>query len=600
MFMILRLEDVGKSSPDIGKKGYYLSCMLKEGFPVPPAFAITPSSFCGLYGMLESLSIGPDEDVAMKSARIQDSILNSTMPRDLEHEIIRQYTEMEVIPNLPKNTARFIMAGRDLPSVAVRVSGETEMPFASSMLNVYGAKQVIFAIKKVIANLFSSNMLVYKNMRKIPDSVFLNNAVIVQKYIPADFYGTAMIHPYKDGHILIEYANSSNNLGSLVYGSSDSGRIYFDSATKGISEESRPAGETIAGKYDVGKIVEHLQKAEEIFGEHVCLEWCIARDRINILGARKLKASPKSAKGRAKRNFGEITKGDIMLADNCNINVLPFADKICGIVVEHGSYSSRLSFLCRELSIPFLIDPNSKDWKENAEISIGESPKGESLWKVSPLQKDKETLRITKLAAIINSKDELLGGNIKFSDELIISKKELLADLEQFEGKISYLSSEADELEGLKPFGKCSRILLRSFDAEKMEKIKNNGAGVGCFVSKPYDMLRIKDICSISELEIFDVGELVQLMSDGTVSVMDEVILKQIQNAVRRCKESGSECYCANFAMEKESPENLLSQLILSGFAGIVIPLAEAENFDFLVQKAEKKILLDMARKSLA
>lgn len=600
--MIVRLDEITKTTPNVGKKARRLAKLMGAGFSVPEGFVITSDSFNDCFSGMEK-ELSTQDDMISKSSKLQNEFSNARISQEVESDAAKQYLEMELIPNLPKNTARFIMAGRDIPVAAVRLSGETDYPFAHAILNIYGQKQLLFSIRKALSSVISARMLDFAEKKGILPLNLVKNAIVIQKFIPGEIFGTVMKHPAKEGW-LVEYADAQNFFNGIIYGSTDPKRFEVNL--------SNGEAHVMEGKYSIDKMIENAKKAEEILGEPVCLEWCIARDRIYVLDARPLGALNRSVSGKVRKTLSNIGHEDIVVIENCNSEFFPIPEKFAGIICEHGSYSSSLANYCRQIGIPFFIlDASGMEEGQHINIENGISPistKHENVIEKSDnvAQKSEPKAcfydRITKLGVILQPKTVFTENTShEYFDEVIITDKDYLSLADSFSKPVSYLLKSEEELENLKSSSEkfsSLRILFDNFEPEIITKVKAEfpNSKTGFVVKTPYDMLRIREIQPFANAVIYDIANIVKLMINRESDDIDDNMLKQLRNSIKTCKDHGIECYCCNFS--NDSNDELLKKLILIGSDGIIVKQEQAAQVSDSIERAEKKIMLEMARKS--
>jgi pyruvate,water dikinase len=164
----------------------------KETIKVPYGFAVTAASYryflqqSGLAGKIDSILKGLNtrdiKDLEVKGQAVRQVILATQFPKDLEKEIFEAYTEM---------AKRLKVNATDL-DVAVRSSATAEdLPDASfagqqeSYLNIRGEYQLLEAIKKCIASLFTNRAISYR-VDKHFDHFKIALSVAVQKMVRSD------------------------------------------------------------------------------------------------------------------------------------------------------------------------------------------------------------------------------------------------------------------------------------------------------------------------------------------------------------------------------------------------------------------------------
>jgi len=183
------LQDGTATLESVGGKGASLSRLVAAGLPVPEAFCVTTGAydlFVAQNGLSDSISAAlqgtsADAPEALQTAsdRIAQAFAGAEVPADVAAAIAHAYV------SLPGNE----------PAVAVRSSATAEdLPEASfagqqdSFLNLQGIDEVIFAVKRCWASLWTARAIGYRLRQSVPqESVHL--AVVVQVLVAADVSG---------------------------------------------------------------------------------------------------------------------------------------------------------------------------------------------------------------------------------------------------------------------------------------------------------------------------------------------------------------------------------------------------------------------------
>ncbi len=155
------LLEVGGKNASLGEMIKHLSIV---GVKVPNGFATTVSAYQlflsqnnldnKIYSVLNSLNTKKLESLKKTSENIRQWILSTPFSLEFEKDVIQAYTNFN--------------DGKEI-SVAVRSSATSEdLPEASfagqqeSFLNICGSKDVLLAIKKVFASLFTERAIMYR------------------------------------------------------------------------------------------------------------------------------------------------------------------------------------------------------------------------------------------------------------------------------------------------------------------------------------------------------------------------------------------------------------------------------------------------------
>ena len=216
--LILKLDDPNATLDLVGGKGASLARLSVADLPVPSGFHITTLGYRRFIdenhlaeAILAAARQARAEEPAtldIVSTQIQSLILQGEIPHDIVEWIRKRYSEL----------------GADDPPVAVRSSATAEdlpeMSFAGQQetyLNVKGADEVLKAVKRCWASLWTARAIGYRMRNNIPpEGVAL--AVVVQQLVAADAAGilfTANPMTGARGQIVI---NAAWGLGEAIVG----------------------------------------------------------------------------------------------------------------------------------------------------------------------------------------------------------------------------------------------------------------------------------------------------------------------------------------------------------------------------------------------
>ncbi len=166
-FSQVHIKDVPKVGGKNASLGEMYNTLLKKGLRIPDGFCTTAAAFRyflqannlskKIYGDLRRLNKNNLKNLAKVGKDVRQAILKAQFPADLEKEIKQAYKELASEykrPNL---------------DVAVRSSGTAEdLPTASfagqqeSYLNIRGEKDLLLAIRKCFASLFTDRAISYR------------------------------------------------------------------------------------------------------------------------------------------------------------------------------------------------------------------------------------------------------------------------------------------------------------------------------------------------------------------------------------------------------------------------------------------------------
>lgn len=307
MTFIKFFKELPKNSLSIaGGKGASLAEMTKAKFPVPNGFVIVAQAYEAFVEkikpkitvLLKKLDVENTEQLDKTAGQIQKLILAQKFPEGIKKEVIAAY----------KKTSGF---------VAVRSSATTEdLPSASfagqqaTYLNVKGDKELINAVQKCWASLFTARAIYYRQTKRFNHMISLI-AVVVQKMVDASTAGVAFsVNPINcnKNDVVIE---ASFGLGEAVVAGEVTPDMYIvhkdnlEIHQKTVNEQEwgyfrdRKTGKTIKKKIanpekqvlsdkqiiEVGKIV---KKAELHFKKPQDIEWAFDKGQLFLLQARPI------------------------------------------------------------------------------------------------------------------------------------------------------------------------------------------------------------------------------------------------------------------------------------------------------------------------
>lgn len=221
-FKNLTIKDI----PTVGGKnaslGEMYAKLTKKGIVVPNGFAITADAYRahmvegGLEGtikkMLSGLNARNVRDLAITGEKIRRMILAADLPWEVVREIKTAYKE------LTKST------GKKQLAVAVRSSATAEdLPTASfagqqeTYLNVRGEKELLVAVKKCLASLFTDRAISYR-VDKGFDHTGVALSVAVQEMVRSDIGASGVMFTLdtESGHKGVVLINAAYGLGEYV------------------------------------------------------------------------------------------------------------------------------------------------------------------------------------------------------------------------------------------------------------------------------------------------------------------------------------------------------------------------------------------------
>ena len=225
--LILWFKEVGiKDVPLVGGKNAALGEMFRNltrvGVKVPNGFTVTAYAYrhflktSGIENKIKELLKGLDThnipDLQRKGNAVRKLILSADLPDDLIEDVKKAYTRLGKLykqRNLDV-AVRSSATAEDLPGASFAGQQET-------FLNVSGADEVIVAVKKAFASLFTNRAISYRVDKGFPPTG-VSLSVGVQKMVRSDLAasGVAFTIDTETGFDEVVVIDSSYGLGEMV------------------------------------------------------------------------------------------------------------------------------------------------------------------------------------------------------------------------------------------------------------------------------------------------------------------------------------------------------------------------------------------------
>jgi len=437
--LILWFKDISKEDvPIVGGKSASLGEMTnKTSVPIPAGFCTTAKAYrvfikenqldAKIAQVLSRLKDPNDtETLRQVGQEIRNLIMQASLPKQLEDEIRKAYHELE------------LTIGQENPFVAVRSSATAEdLPDASfagqqdTYLNVKGADEVIYNIKKCYASLFTDRAIFYR-VQKGFDHMKVALSAVVQLMVYSKCSGVMFTLDVSNGDRSVVLIEGSWGLGEyIVQGKVTPDEYYVKKENLEIVKKNIPPKKVMLVRNPQGGVVEkevppELQNAqvltdeqvkelarygiaiEKHYGRPMDIEWAVdERDnKLYILQARPetvwafkeeqkpaeevkvtkerevlvqgLPASPGLAVGKAHiimdvSKLNEFQAGEILITEMTAPEWVPAMRKAAAIVTNSGGMTSHAAIVSRELGIPCIVGTASRGKPATEAIPNGET-----------------------------------------------------------------------------------------------------------------------------------------------------------------------------------------------------------------------------------
>ena len=436
-------SEMNKSSGKVaGGKGANLSEIYNLGIPVPPGFVVTAQAYdyfiekAGIKEKIRELlgriNYEDTKQLDQITNNIRAFITDSEFPKEMKEEILEAYSNLSVgdFDEAEGDALDILNVASEPVFVAVRSSATTEdlaeASFAGQQdtyLNIKGETNLIEAIKRCFASLFTSRATYYRNKKGFKHEE-ASLAVVVQKMVDSAKSGVMFSKDpsYKNDNIIIE---AVFGLGEGIV----SGKITPDKyivskdlelidkviSTKKIAitrdssgKESivklseQKANQQVLKNHEVKKLAQFGLTLEEHYKKPQDIEFAIENEEIYIVqtrpittmesrvekGGRKqevkgepiltgLAASPGIASGKVKiigdlKDLDKIQEGDILVTSMTNPDMVVTMQKSAAIVTDEGGLTAHAAIVSREMGIPCVVGTQEATirLKENEIVTV--------------------------------------------------------------------------------------------------------------------------------------------------------------------------------------------------------------------------------------
>jgi len=424
------LSELSKASGNIaGGKGANLAEMYNSKFPVPPAFCVTAQAFdeflkkAGLKDeikkIIASTNVDDTQELEVNSKKIRELITNSEMPEDMQAELIESYEllstdasfkKAEATAGISKNALDILKHSKELAFVAVRSSATTEDLATASFAgqqetytNIRGNKELILAVKKCFASLFTARAVYYRHKKGF-DKANALLSVVVQRMINSDKSGVIFTkNPMTgDNEIIIE---AVWGLGEGIV----SGKILpdhyvlspnldvkdkkisnkkieilraGDGTEKTINLSPEKSKHQVLTAAEISILGDLASKLEEHYKKPQDIEFAVENGEVFIVQTRPITtlenikekskelegnailtgmpASPGVASGivkviRTMEDLQKIKSGDVLVTKMTNPDMVVSMQKAVAIITDEGGATAHAAIVSREMGIACVV-----------------------------------------------------------------------------------------------------------------------------------------------------------------------------------------------------------------------------------------------------
>ncbi|MGI6678299.1 MAG: PEP/pyruvate-binding domain-containing protein [Dehalobacterium sp.] len=289
--MILWLDEIKfRHQVHLGSKAVNLGLIARE-LKTPPGFCLSSLAYSNILknlGMLRKITRLAEgiqgeslEQINQVSDQIRAEILGIELPTELLKALEEAYERLKM--------------GRENILVAVRSSATAEdLPSASfagqmdSYLNVSGFPELLLALKKCWASLWTSRGIHYRFQKGIGQKN-IAMAVIVQEMVPAEIAGVMFTANPITNCRQEYYIEAVRGLGdALVSGESNADRYLVTKKDLHIRSKELVDSCPYMTDFQIKTLADYGAKLEFLYEEHQDIEWAMVRGEIYILQTRPI------------------------------------------------------------------------------------------------------------------------------------------------------------------------------------------------------------------------------------------------------------------------------------------------------------------------
>ena len=473
--LILFFSEISKKDvPIVGGKNASLGEMYnklkRKGILVPNGFALTSYAYdyfikenkLEIKEILKNLDTHNISDLQKRGSKIRKLILRSKLPDKLEKEIIKSYKKLSKGKKISV-AVRSSATAEDLPSASFAGQQET-------YLNVKGEKELLEAIVKCYASLFTDRAISYRKEQGF-DQLSVKLSIGVQKMVRSDkacsgvmftldpnsgFRNVVCIEgSYGLGEYIVQGVVRTDSFiifkptGKLIgkrLGSKRIKLVYDGHKLKRVTVPEKEREKFVISDKEAELLAKYAMKIEEHYGRPMDIEW--AKDGIDkklyIVQARPetvhsgkkviekyylkqkskillegIAIGRKISSGKAKiikniKKINEFKPGEILVTSETNPDWEPIMKIASGIITERGGSTSHAAIVSRELGVPCIVgaDNATKILKNQESVTIdctsetGKVWKGILNYKIRKIEVDKLPKTKTKIMLILGTPEE--------------------------------------------------------------------------------------------------------------------------------------------------------------------------------------------------
>ena len=463
MRLIMWFSEIKKSDvPRVGGKnaslGEMYSQLKRKGILVPNGFALTSDAYdlfirennldTRIKKILEDLDTRNIENLRKKGKEIRELILNSKIPEKLEKEILNAYKKLcESYGYEVEVAVRSSATAEDLPGASFAGQQET-------YLNIKGEKELLKAIVKCYASLFTDRAISYREEHGF-DQFAVKLSVGVQKMVSSDAACSGVMFTLEpnSGFDKVVVIEGSYGLGEFIVqgivnpdsffvfkptckiikkklGDKKVKLVFDKKGTKKVKVPEEERKKFVLSDEEVERLAKYAMIIENHYKRPMDIEWAkdkkdgklyILQARPETVHSRKreikkyklLERSGKLVEGIAigrkistgkvhviknVKNIAKFREGEVLVTIQTDPDWEPIMKLASGIVTERGGSTSHAAIVSRELDVACIVGAKdaTKKLKDGDEVTVDCTSSKGIVWK-GKLKYEVEKINIEKI-----------------------------------------------------------------------------------------------------------------------------------------------------------------------------------------------------------
>lgn len=615
---ILWLKEALNKRELIGNKCLLLAELSTRGFPVPQGFCITSEAF-NLFLKEnnikdEILNIIKENPAEEASKKIRSLLVSKEIPRHLEKEILEAYDNLNVdeslINNASKDALDIIKLGREPVFVALRISTPFKLKTFYS-LNIKGNADLRDSINKAIINSFTPEFVnKIKYLEMIPLSMIIQKMINSKKsgtmevkdneiHIKANFGFSSTV---VNNEVVPDYYNINKNSLEVNQKIINNKEFMLTKTSRGETVKKpleNMSNQQVLDLYDLNKL-SNLALNIDSYKENQEIEWTIEEGRPYVIDLKENKIElPETKLGlilevQNPHNIPQPGRDIPEEIEDLEITEIETTTHVKLLLNNYGEFEL-LPVNCDGIGLlrsELLVNPELSNEDITNIIT-------EKLEAIASRFREKPVWYRTLDYSDENDKNPLVGyrGIRKSLDNVETLKAEFRAVKNLHDKGFTNIGITLPLITDVSQIRKAKDI-LREVGLEPLDEIE-----FGIMIETPASCIIIDDICregiDFINFGLHDLTESTLHVDRKNVRTSDiynelhPAVLKEIKEVIKVCKQYNVETSVTIDNLD------IVEFMVKYGADSITCPKDRVNEIIKIIDKVERKLLLDVARKDL-